>query len=175
MTETTAGACTHGRPRNQLQHRPAPFSTRGFTLIELLVTVTIIMLLAAFAIPLYGDYVRRGQITEAVTFMSDYRVKLEQYFQDNRSYGPDGARCASTAGTAPAWSDFKPQNGRYFSYDCTVTKAGQGYLLTAKGMLNRATGHEYTVTETGAKSTIQYKGMALATPKSCWLQAGAEC
>lgn len=157
--------------RNRPAHRRALANLhRGFTLIEMLVVVTIIALLAAFAIPQYGQYVRRSQITEAVVFMSDYRVKLEQYFQDNRKYG--NARCADVA--APLWSDFKPANARYFIYECTVTGGGTGYMLTAKGAAGRAVGHEYTMTESGAKSTTLYDNKP-QTNKACWLQAGAEC
>lgn len=149
-----------------------PAFARGFTLIEMLVVVTIIGLLAAFAIPLYGDYVRRAQLTEAVTHMSDYRVKLEQYFQDNRKYG--NTKCADIS-PAPAWGDFKPSSARFFTFDCRVTAGGAGYTLTASGIATtRAAGHEYSVTESGAKSTALYNGEA-QTGKACWLQAGAEC
>ena len=58
----------------------------GFTLIEIMIVVVIIGIIAAIAIPSYQDYVRRAQITEATNGLSDLRVRMEQFFQDNRTY-----------------------------------------------------------------------------------------
>ena len=65
----------------------------GFTLLEVLTVCVIVGILAAIALPSYSDYVRRGQIQEGTTALSDAAVKMEQYFQDNKTYaawaGPD--------------------------------------------------------------------------------------
>ena len=79
----------------KLDCRSALASQGGFTLIEVMIVVAIVAILAAVALPAYGDYVRRGQLPEAFSGMADLRVKLEQYYQDNRSYGTSGGNCAS--------------------------------------------------------------------------------
>lgn len=144
----------------------------GFTLIELMITVAIVAILASVGYPAYTDYLRRGQIPEAFAAMSDYRVKMEQYFQDYKNYGTaNGGPCANGT-NAPAWGNFVPANAKYFTYTCVVT--GTGYTITATGSGGRAVGHVYTVNESSAQATTQFKGQAVSG-KSCWLQKGSEC
>jgi type IV pilus assembly protein PilE len=136
-----------------------------------MITVAIIGILAAVALPSYRDYVRRGQIPEAFTYMSDFRVKLEQYFQDYKNYGTtNGGPCANGTG-APGWSNFVPGNAKYFTFACVVTASG--YTLTATGSSGMAVGHVYTINEANAQRTTQFKGAAVT--KGCWLLKGTEC
>lgn len=161
-----SGHQEQGHPHMNIVASPvAP--QRGFTLVELMIVVAIIGILAAVALPAYNDYVRRGQIPEATSALSDYRVKMEQYFQDNRNYGT--ATCAS--GTS--WGNFVRTGSKHFSYACALSNSGQGFTVTATGAAGAAVGHEYTVNHNGVLATTKFKGDA--STKLCWLIKGDEC
>ena len=151
---------------------------RGFTLIELMIVIAVIAILSAVALPAYTDYLRRGQLPEAFTNLTDLRVKMEQYYQDNRAYGNTGGTvCANTATNPPSWNNFAPTGARYFTYSCVlngpVGSVNQAYTLTATGSSGRAIGHTYTVTQDNLQSTTMFKGAAVAKP--CWVSRGSEC
>jgi len=136
--------------------------SHGFTLIELMITVAIVGILAAVALPAYNDYIRRGYITEAVSTLGTHRVRMEQYYQDNRNYGSTGTTCGLAV----------PTNPRY-TYACTMVAGGQSYSLTATGSTGTVVGYDYAVNQTGAQSTTQYNGATVT--KSCWVIRGSEC
>lgn len=97
---------------------------QGFTLIELMIAVAIVAILSAIAIPSYTEYVQRSRIIEATSTLSSMRVKMEQYFQDNRSYVN-----ACTAGTvAPT-----PVATQFFTYGCAGL-TNSLYSVTATGV-----------------------------------------
>lgn len=134
---------------------------RGFTLIELMIVVAIVAILAVVAFPAYTDYVRRGQIPEAFTTLSEYRVKMEQYYQDNRNYGT-GSNCGLSI---PA--------GKYFTFGCTLGNSGQAFTLKATGSGGRATGYDYTVSQAGDKITTKFAGSNVN--KTCWAVKSSDC
>ncbi len=157
-------------------NRPLPTNTllkRGFTLIELMIVISIVAILAAVAMPVYTDNIRRGAVTEAHSRLADFANRMEQYYQNNRSYG--GAACADAAG-AGAWNNFVPPGGgNKFTFNCAFDAGvgSQGYLLTATGSVGQAAGHVYTLTHNGARATTTFKGAASGKP--CWLSKGTEC
>ncbi|HEY8356030.1 MAG TPA: type IV pilin protein [Ramlibacter sp.] len=141
----------------------------GFTLIELMITVAVIGILAGVAYPAYGDYVRRAQLPEAFSAMQDYRIKMEQYFQDYKNYGTAPTCAGSTSAT---WKNFVPNGAKNFTYACVSTTTG--YTITATGVANsKASGHVYTITEANVQGTTKFKNATVA--KSCWLVKGSEC
>lgn len=151
-------------------------STNGFTLIELMVVVAIIGILASIAYPSYQNYVRRGQVQEAFGALSDYRVKMEQYYQDFRGYGNlGGIVCANGTG-APSWNTFAPSGAKYFTFSCALGSAtdNQTYTLTATGSSGLAVGNVFTLNSSNVKATTAFKNQS-ATGKACWLARGDEC
>ena len=147
----------------------------AFTLIEVMIVVAIVAILAAVALPAYNDYVRRGELPEAFNALSNYGVKMEQYYQDNRNYGSSTA-CASAA-SANGWNTF-PSTIKYFTFTCaTGTTAGdstqQSFTITATGATGLAVGHVYTINELGARTTTKFKNTTVSQP--CWLTKTPVC
>lgn len=143
------------RSRTGLPNRGA-----GFTLVELMIVVAIIGILAAVAVPAYTDYVRRGQIPDATSALAEYRIRLEQYYQDNRNYG--ASSCAGgTLRTAAG------------NFTISCTSGGQTYTVTATGSKGAAVGHVYTLNQDNVQKTLKFKGTTVS--RSCWLIKGDEC
>jgi len=156
--------------------------TGGFTLLELMIVVAVVAILASIALPAYNDYVRRGQIQEAFGFLSDYRVKLEQYYQDNRNYGSTAA-CAADP-TASTWNNFAPPSAKYFTFSCSTNtrlsppdSLQQSYTVTATGVPGSlANGHVYTIHENGERFTTRFKNVDIPDPGAkCWLSKSSPC
>ena len=126
----------------------------GFTLIEVMITVVVIGILASIAIPSYSEYVKRGKAVEATSTLADLKVKMEQFFQDNKTYA--GAPwCSPPAGTV-----------KYFSYSCTTAASATGFTITATPVANQGVDDfEFTIDQSNAK-TSKFDGTVGAT---CWL------
>ncbi len=147
----------------------------GFTLIELLVTMVIAAILAAVALPAYNNYVTQSRISAAVAQLSDMRVKMEQYFQDNRTYA--GACTAGTVAPLPA-------SANNFNYACTCptapnpnAPAATTYTVCANGFGSMA-GFSYAIDETNTRRTLSlpagWNGTTGAA-STCWVVKNGGC
>jgi len=138
----------------------------GFTLVELMIVVGIVGILSAIAVPSYVDYLKRGKIAEATSQLSTMAVRLEQYFQDNRTYV--GA-CA--AGTVAAL----PSNTQYFTYSCPVLTATT-FTVQADGIAaQNMGGFTYTIAPNNAKATTAVPA-GWTTNATCWVtRTGGTC
>jgi type IV pilus assembly protein PilE len=147
---------------------------RGFTLIELMITVVIVAILAAVAVPSYTSYLTRAKIAEATTNLSDLRVKMEQFYQDNRKYN------GATAGTCGLWPlpAATVANYKYFTFTCTSSNPGasplgdQRYTISATGGVTggdqNMTGFTYTITEANVRATAAVPSGWTASA-TCWV------
>ena len=131
----------------------------GFTLIELMITIAIIGILGAIALPSYTNYVQQGKITEATSTLSDLRVRMEQYYQDNRTYV--GGSCTPAGGV------------RYFVYSCSGAPDSDSYTIQAVGIAGEGMGgFRYTIDQSNAKTSTLPDG----TIGNCWIsKKGGSC
>lgn len=132
---------------------------QGMTLIELMIVVAILGIISAIAVPSYRDYSTRGMLTEAYATLAMQRVKMEQYFQDNRTY--DGACTAGTV--APP-----PTNTNHFTFVCDDLTAS-GFTLVATGVSGTNTdGFKFTLNEANLRATPSVPS-GWTTNDNCWV------
>lgn len=59
-------------------------SHKGFTMIEMMVVVVIVGILAAIAIPLYGNYIKNSRVTEATSRIGEIVTSSKAWAQENQ-------------------------------------------------------------------------------------------
>jgi type IV pilus assembly protein PilE len=130
----------------------------GFTLIELMIVVVVVSILAAIAIPAYQDYVVRAKITQAVSGLSARQTRMEQCYQDNRTYNACGA-CVTELEDD-------------FEFSCTPTATS--FTLTATG-IGQMNGFIFTVDQADARQTTGTPA-GWGTNNTCWVtRKGGVC
>jgi type IV pilus assembly protein PilE len=137
---------------------------RGFTLIELMITIAVVAILASIALPSYTDYMRRSKISEATAALLGMRTRLEQFYQDQRTFA--GACVAGTVAPLPAGL-------KYFTVACTTLTPTQ-YTVTATG-INDMAGIVFTINEANTRATTVTAGTPMANAgytdnATCWVQ-----
>ena len=81
--------------------------SQGFTLIELLVVISIIAILAGFALPVFTSAQKKGRVTDSLSNVKQVNLALRMYAGDNDGNFPNTtAPTGGTPGIALAAGDF---------------------------------------------------------------------
>ena len=136
---------------------------RGFTLIEVMIVVAIVAILGSIALPSYRDYLTRGKFPEATSQLASAQVRMEQWFQDTRTY-VGAPVCAAGALTS-----------QHFTFACNITSA-TAYVITATGT-GSMNGFAFTIDQGGSKATSAVPtGWSQHSPNNCWIaRKGGTC
>lgn len=135
----------------------------GFSLVELMVALAIAAIIAAFAVPAYRDHTLRSYLPEMSSGLQLSALRLEQYYQDHRSYR-NGDECGITL----------PRSER-FLFSCLSSDDGQSFVLTATGS-DAMAGFAYTIDQQGQTRTIALPDAWGTAPLDCWvMKRGARC
>lgn len=143
-------------------------SARGFTLVEMMITIATLAIVASIALPNYVEYITRGKIVEATSGLNDMRVRLEQFFADNRQY--PSACLASAAGPAPVGKIYLPASVKHFSFTCTLSATA--YTVTATGMAaSGMAGFVYTIDQASSRKTASLPAgwSGAGSSSTCWI------
>ena len=142
-------------------------SNRGFTIIEIMIVVVMIAILASIAIPSYTQYVLRAKIQEATSTLLAQRVKMEQFFQDSRTYAGATAGNSDT-GTSKNF-DFNTTGGG------ADTRTATGYTRFAVGK-GSMTGFTYQVDQANVKKSSVTGVSGWSGSDTCWVtKQGGQC
>ena len=139
-------------------------TSSGFTLIEVMITVAIVAILAAIAVPSYTEYLQRARITEATSALADMRNKMEQYFQDNRSWTPGGGAIqpCNPATVAPL------PTSQNFTFVCDQLAANTYRVVATGNAASSMAGFQYSINQFNQRVTIALPPTWVVRP-NCWV------
>ncbi len=134
-----------------------------------MITVAIVAILAAVAVPAYRDYIVRSRLADATNALSSLRARMEQYYQDNRTYKNVSGKIQSPCATSSTLGTF--------AIDC-LSLEDTRYRLRATGS-GMTTGFVFTMDHNGNQATTKLPSDWGSVPDggyTCWImKKGGTC
>jgi type IV pilus assembly protein PilE len=110
--------------------------------------------------------VRRGKLAEATAGLADMRVRMEQYFQDNKTFDAvaSGVAPCTTGSAVPP-----PENTKYFDFTCE-SLSETTFTVRATGKAPDTAGFEYTINQANQHATDKVPaGSDYVANTTCWV------
>jgi type IV pilus assembly protein PilE len=98
---------------------------KGFTLIELLIAMAIVGILAAIAIPAYGDFIARSRRADAIANLQNLVNVLENCYSLNQAYDV----CLNDQGGAFTDADLNADVRRYYEVNAASNVDRNDFVL----------------------------------------------
>jgi type IV pilus assembly protein PilE len=133
-------------------------SVRGFTLIELMIVIAVVAILAAIAIPVFTEQLRKSRRAEATRGLSDLQLRQEKWRNSHATYVGTDSSATDKTGLGLPISDF-------YDFSLDSTASGTGFKVKAVAKAAQAD-------DTGcATMTLQVAGSTVTkspTTGRCW-------
>lgn len=116
-------------------------NAKGFTLMELMVVIVIVAILAAVAVPLYVNYVKDAQRTEAKAAIGAVITAQQTYYQvngiyvDSENFAPNAAGQKLNCDLTDALTNWTIQVTAGDANGFTVVATGKGAPAPTSGRL----------------------------------------
>lgn len=100
--------------------------SKGFTLVELLIVIGIIGILAALAIPMFQNFIKKAKMVEGEVALSEIKRLEEHYYADNLTF----------SGSLPTFG-YDPSRLKYYTITIQLNGAGPPpFLYRATAIAN---------------------------------------
>lgn len=133
-------------------------SAKGVTLIELMIVVAVIGVIAAIAIPAYGDYVTQSRRSEAYSALQLLADRQEKFFLRSNSYTSDFSSLGMSTTSAEG----------FYSLSIVLGSAGQAHTLSATAGSTQVADENCFTIELNSLGQRTAKNKAGTAVTDCW-------
>ncbi len=118
---------------------------KAFTLIEVMIVVAIVAILAAIAVPMYQEQIRKSKRSDAMQALLAASEAVERYKAANFSYA------ALNGSLSTVFATQVPVDGGTAYFDLAIVANATTYTLTATPKGSMANDCTFTITNAGAR------------------------